>query len=500
MSFGGLGKSGGLTINTGGGLFGNNTSQPQSTGLGGTSAAGGGLFGAGSAAANTSGGGLFGQNKPAQTTSSLFGSNTATSAAGGGLFGGGAAATTSGGGLFGSSTATSAPGGGLFGGGTTTSSQPQQQQGGGLFGNAQTGQSSTPSLFGSSATQPKPSLFGSSTTNPSQPQQSAFGGAMNNQPQGGGLFGAGSAASNAMNQTGGGLFGAGSAATNQTSTGLGGGLFGAGSAAANASTTGLGGGLFGGASTNQQTVPGVRIDLSNIRGSTRFSDLHDDLQKEIEKYDQFIQDQIQAHDKCAAFIDGRIKENLSYLPSDVEFVNTKVEAVEAALDNDSQAIASLKETFKTDAENARIAFRVIENLKLPAQYHYSGSMWNPVQQPTKAKSDALSDDGDGNTDLVAYFAAQAKDLDKTLETQARLLMEIEQHLRTVESTTMQQLQESMARGNVDGVSARETRLRELAQLFQEIQKAILYEAQKVGDCREKVVEASLGQAGGPWRP
>ncbi|KAK7630940.1 hypothetical protein IWX47DRAFT_790808 [Phyllosticta citricarpa] len=462
MSFGGLGKSGGLTINTGGGLFGNNTSQPQSTGLGGTSAAGGGLFGAGSAAANTSGGGLFGQNKPAQTTSSLFGSNTATSAAGGGLFGGGAAATTSGGGLFGSSTATSAPGGGLFGGGTTTSSQPQQQQGGGLFGNAQTGQSSTPSLFGSSATQPKPSLFGSSTTNPSQPQQSAFGGAMNNQPQGGGLFGAGTAA--------------------------------------NASTTGLGGGLFGGASTNQQTVPGVRIDLSNIRGSTRFSDLHDDLQKEIEKYDQFIQDQIQAHDKCAAFIDGRIKENLSYLPSDVEFVNTKVEAVEAALDNDSQAIASLKETFKTDAENARIAFRVIENLKLPAQYHYSGSMWNPVQQPTKAKSDALSDDGDGNTDLVAYFAAQAKDLDKTLETQARLLMEIEQHLRTVESTTMQQLQESMARGNVDGVSARETRLRELAQLFQEIQKAILYEAQKVGDCREKVVEASLGQAGGPWRP
>ncbi|KAK7538113.1 uncharacterized protein J3D65DRAFT_602149 [Phyllosticta citribraziliensis] len=498
MSFGGLGKSGGLTINTGGGLFGNNTSQPQSTGLGGTSAQGGGLFGSG---ANTSGGGLFGQNKPAQTNtsgSSLFGSNTATSAPGGGLFGGGQAATTTGGGLFGSSTATSAPGGGLFGGGTTTSSQPQQQQGGGLFGNAQASQPSAPSLFGSSATQNKPSLFGSSTNNTSQPQQSAFGGAMNNQPQG--LFGAGGGGTN---QTGGGLFGGlggQSAPTNQSTTGLPGGLFGAGAAGANSSTTGFSGGLLGGASTNQQTVPGVRIDLSNIRGSTRFSDLHDDLQKEIEKYDQFIQDQIQAHDKCAAFIDGRIKESLSYLPSDVEFVNTKVEAVEAALDNDSQAIASLKETFKTDAENARIAFRVIENLKLPAQYHYSGSMWNPVQQPTKAKSDALSDDDDGNTDLVAYFTAQAKDLDKTLETQARLLMEIEQHLRTVESTTMQQLQESMARGNVDGVSARETRLRELAQLFQEIQKAILFEAQKVGDCREKVVEASLGQAGGPWRP
>ncbi|KAK8211921.1 hypothetical protein HDK77DRAFT_476342 [Phyllosticta capitalensis] len=483
MAFGGLGKSGGLTINTGNtpSPFGSTTSQPQSTGLGGAPAAGGSLFGTG-AATNNTGGSLFGQNKPATTTAggSLLGGNTATS----GLFGAGAAASTTGGNPFGSTnTATSAAGGGPFGSGTTATSQPQQQQTGGLFGNAQTNQSTAPSLFGNSATQNKPSLFASSTTNTSQPQQSAFGGAMNNQQQ----------------QGGGGLFGTGGASTNQPSTGLGGSLFGQRSTAPNQSTSAFGTGLLGGASTNQQTVPGVRIDLSNIRGSTRFSDLHDDLQREIEKYDQFIQDQIQAHDKCAAFIDGSIKESLSYLPSDVEFVNTKVEAVETALDNDSQAIASLKETFKLDAENARIAFRVIENLKLPAQYHYSGSMWNPVQQPIKAKSDTLTDTDD-NTDLVAYFASQAKDLDKTLETQARLLMEIEQHLRTVESTTMQQLQESMARGNVaDGVSARESRLRELAQLFQEIQKAILFEAQKVGDCREKVVEASVGQAGGPWR-
>jgi len=36
------------------------------------------------------------------------------------------------------------------------------------------------------------------------------------------------------------------------------------------------------------TIPGVRIDISNLRPTTRFSDLHDELKNQIEAVDTFI--------------------------------------------------------------------------------------------------------------------------------------------------------------------------------------------------------------------
>ncbi|KAK0645142.1 Nucleoporin NUP49 [Lasiodiplodia hormozganensis] len=460
MSFGtGLGKSGGLSINTGGGssLFGSSTSasQPQSSG---------GLFGSTTSTSQPQSGGLFGASTnnatPTAQGSSLFGGAlnkpaTPASTTTGGLFGGGAAA---------GSTPAAQPqtGSSLFGGALGQSQQQgqqqqqqqqQPQQSGGLFGNtAQPTQTATPSLFGSSTaqTQNKPSLFGNTAAaaQPQQPQQpSLFGGsAMNNtqQPASGGLFGS----------------------TQNANAGA------------------------------QATVPGVRIDISNIRGSTRFSDLHEDLQKQIEHMDTLIQQQISHHDQCQAFIDGRLKENISYLPNDVEFVNSKCEAVETALDNDSQAIAQLKQTIKKDVENARISFRVLENLKLPTQFHYGGSMWTAAPAPAKSAAPDDESADDGNTDLVSFFDSQTDEMGDTLKQQARLLTEIEQHLRTVEANTMQQAQELMARrGAGTAEEHHENRLRELALLFQEIQKAILNEAQKVGDCREKVIEATVGSTG-----
>ncbi|KAK7712162.1 hypothetical protein SLS57_007838 [Botryosphaeria dothidea] len=439
-------------------MSGNSTSasQPQS---------GGSLFGGAGAAASTSqpqSGGPFGSST----------NNAAPQAGGGGLFGGAlnkpaTPATTASGGLFGGGAAAGStpaqqpqPGSSLFGGALGQPQQQgqqqqpqQQQQGGGLFGGAaQPAQASAPSLFGSSTqqTQNKPSLFGASMNTAQQPQQpqqqpSLFGSAMNNTQQpaaGGGMFG-------------------------QTQSNAGG----------------------------QGTVPGVRIDLSQIRGSTRFSDLHEDVQKQIEQMDSMIQQQISHHDQCQAFIDGALKENISYLPNDVEWVNGKCEAVETALDNDSQAIAQLKQTIKKDVENARIAFRVLENLKLPTQFHYTGSMWSTAPAPAKSASPDDSS-ADSNTDLVSFFSTQSDEMNETLKQQARLLTEIEQHLRTVEANTMQQAQELMTRRSAGNPEEHhENRLRELALLFQEIQKAILNEAQKVGDCREKVIEATVGASG-----
>ncbi|KAK1999433.1 hypothetical protein LX36DRAFT_655472 [Colletotrichum falcatum] len=215
------GSTGGLFGNagqsTGGGLFGNNQSQPQqqntgsafgggfgtqtqqaSGGLFGSNqqkpATGGGLFGGGGA--STTGGGLFGGGN---TTSNTFGTTNTNNNTGGGLFGAKPAAT--GGGLFGSNTTgqNTNTGGGLFGGGLGANNQQQQQQQqtgqtslfgggqnqakpGGLFGSAQPAGGS---LFGGQNTQQQGSLFGNNNNQQlQQPQNSLLGGSLLGNSQG----------------------------------------------------------------------------------------------------------------------------------------------------------------------------------------------------------------------------------------------------------------------------------------------------------------------------
>ena len=114
----------------------------------------------------------------------------------------------------------------------------------------------------------------------------------------------------------------------------------------------------------QQTVPGVKMDLSNIRGNTRFSDLHEDLQKEIQAIDDFIQKQISFKESIDQAL-PRAEESIKTIPTDVTFLTGRADTVELALDNDAQAIKGLKELVHEDAEDAKLSFRAIENLKLP---------------------------------------------------------------------------------------------------------------------------------------
>jgi nuclear pore complex protein Nup98-Nup96 len=162
---------------TGGGLFGNQGAKP---------ATGGGLFGSSSNTTNT-GGGLFGSANANQSNTSGFGGTTSS---GGGLFG--AAKPATGGGLFGGSTNTQSgtSGGGLFGGlGSNNQQQQQQQQqgsSGGLFGGANNNQQKPGGLFGSSTQSTGGGLFGSQNQNQGS---SVFGGGNQQQNQQGSGFG-----------------------------------------------------------------------------------------------------------------------------------------------------------------------------------------------------------------------------------------------------------------------------------------------------------------------
>lgn len=452
------------------------------------------------------GGGLFGSTTgtSAQAAPSLFGTSTAASNANApsSLFGGSTAVGTQagslasprstpqaqpfGGSLTGNAATTTGQTGSLFG--TTNAQQPQQQQqSGGLFGStAQPQQQQTGGLFGSTA----------------QPQQSGglFAGLGQSQPQqqSRSLFGASQAQT--QPQQGGGMFSLSAAKPA-------GGVSSFGGSVAQPSLPPLG---LGQNVQAQQTVPGVRIDLSNVKGVTRFSDLHEDIQKEIILIEDFIQRQISYKEQIDAII-PKTTEQMELIAPDVNYLTGRGDTIELALENDVQAVKALRDMVKQDVDDAKLSFRSIENLKLPPQFHYQ-STWQPASSAAAAA--ALGDDEAGPVDLVSYFTAKANDLDAQLKTYMTQVAEIEAHLRTVESSAGAQAESLMlrARGAQNGESGAQSKVRELARTMKLFEDAIVNVASRVGEAREEVVDLSVGgqgnghagtngnvSAGSPWR-
>ncbi|EHA47979.1 hypothetical protein MGG_10698 [Pyricularia oryzae 70-15] len=466
---GGLFGAAGSTT-TGGGLFGNanatannapkpslfgNTAaqQPQQT-----TTAGGGLFGNSTAAQpqqSTTGGGLFGNSAAAQPQQQT---------AGGGLFGNATQQTTGsgGGGLFGNSTQQTTASGGLFGGSTQ---QNTGAGGGGLFGNS-TQQTTTGGggLFGNSLSQPqqqaqqqqKPSLFGNTLLGQSQqPQQQ-----QQQQQQPGGMFG------RTFN-----------------------------------SSTAAPPGLTMGQSTNQsqQVVPGVRIDLSNLKSTTRFNDLEETIQKEIQKIDKGIQAVINQCNDVEAFMPAH-GEQLAAIPNDVRFVTRKYDGAADTLSEDAQAVKAVRELVHVDAEQAKLSFKAVDNLKLPAQYHTAG-LWRQQQDAVAAAAGdaggAGAGSGDSNADLIAFFSQTADEMDEQLQKFQRNLSEIESHMNAVGGNLVDQLQRAAtARNNGTngtGPGGQEDQVAELAEVLRGFESTILGVASSVGSAREGVTSLQLGE-------
>lgn len=243
-----------------------------------------------------------------------------------------------------------------------------------------------------------------------------------------------------------------------------------------------------GQSNQAQTVPGVRIDLSNIRSTTRFNDLHDDLQKEITNMDNIIQTQIQLKNDIDAIIPSHGSQLAAVAP-DVDFVQRKSAGVEDALESDAQAIAQVRNLIKSDAEAAKLSFRVIDNLKLPLQFHNTG-IWSGKSANADPRS--TSNGEEGAQDLVGFFSKTADEMSATLERYQKNITEIELHLRGVEASSGQQLSAMIARRN-GGSGGQENPIQELADTLTAFEQSILGVAGKVGETREGVHQLQLGE-------
>ncbi|KAJ3946621.1 uncharacterized protein N0V96_002992 [Colletotrichum fioriniae] len=181
-----------------------------------------------------------------------------------------------------------------------------------------------------------------------------------------------------------------------------------------------------GQSTTQQSVPGVRVDMSNIKGTTRFNDLEQSIQSEMENCDLMIQ-RFMAH---ASEIRGFMAAHggdLAQLTNDVNWLQRKYEGVKTTLDEDIVTLGHLKDLVKSDADIAKMAFAGADQLKLPAHYHQT---WL-----TRGGSGGNTTNGNQDRnleDVLTLFSNEADRLKELSQFQVQKIKEMEQHMPGVE--------------------------------------------------------------------
>lgn len=476
---GGLFGSSTQTSQAGGGLFGSSTqtSQPQQSG---------GLFGSSTTQQNTGGGGLFGSNTQQN-------SNTG----GGGLFGNtnNQQQQSGTGGMFGQQTSQPQQSGGLFGGSLFGNQQNAQNKPGGLFGASTTGANTGGS-----------SLFGGNAQNTNTGGSSLFGGNTQQNTGGSSLFGRPNPNGNQAQQQS--IFGLSASQPTYTQPSL----LGASQYRAGSRTTPFAGKLsMGQSAAPQQPPPGTtKYSYDGMRPTTRFAELVDDVQKELEAIDKMIQMQ----EKFCRDIEGFVPkhgDDVDGLGRDVDYIREKVEAAEQSLGVDAQGVQAQQGVLAADKKDFDRCQRVVDMLAHPQQYHYSGLNYGSTARlPTSTSTstttalDAVDADKREMDITNNYFAPMATSLKQTLDTYASNLSEIEAHMRVIEhSTQMQGHALAAKRAGVGGGAGQggntDATVRELAETLRGFEESILNAAGLVGQCREGVNDVILGRVGGGRR-
>ncbi|EGX53582.1 hypothetical protein AOL_s00006g448 [Orbilia oligospora ATCC 24927] len=352
------------------GLFGQNTTTAPSGGLFGTTAptattvpSAGGLFS--SATTTTSApaaGGLFGgtTTTPAPAAGGLFGSTPATTSTGGGLLGVPTATTAApvSSGLFGSTTTPQpAAGGGLFGAGSAT---PQPAASGGLFGNSTTGGiggggTSAGGLFSQQASKPMPTLLSQPAAQPST-----------------------------------GLFGASAVQQPQAS-------------------------LFGQTQTQTQVQPqAVEMNFSNMRGTTRYEELHADVRSLLDFLDDYVQKAIGISQELGARSVTH-KDAMESVEDDVEHVARKLGFATTFLNNDGHSIGQLHNASTQLINTATLSTRTIDILRLPMSQRSHYLSTHHTSNPEYSLMPYFEEKSSELESKATHFLATVGEVEKTLE-------------------------------------------------------------------------------------
>jgi len=248
------------------------------------------------------------------------------------------------------------------------------------------------------------------------------------------------------------------------------------------------------------TVGGVKIDTSEMRGTTRFQDCVDNVQMQLEQIDQMIRKQEEFCRGIQAFV-GKHEENISSLGPDVEHIRSKAEEVESVLAQDAHAVEAERKAAEADRKDFDRCERIVENLKLPPGYHTpSATQGMRLVRPASGfDSKKASEQESYDTDLIGnYFLPLTSEFKKQLDAYASSLSEIEGHMKVIEASAISQAQTLAAkRAGISGArSAGDETVRELVDTLTGFGHSILGVAGKVGECREGINELVLGKLAG----
>jgi nucleoporin p58/p45 len=239
-------------------------------------------------------------------------------------------------------------------------------------------------------------------------------------------------------------------------------------------------------------TPATKLDWSNVRNTTRFNDLTDEAKQDIEKIDKLISEQEQFCKQIEAFLPNH-QSKLQTLGPDVDLITEKLEEVDRSLAVDAQGVQQDKNITEKDEIDIARCIRIIDNLRMPAQYIYRPAA-NSGRQPQPPAWDETYD-----VDLVGnYFQPLTQDMARLLAVYSGHMAEIENHMGTIEQSAVNQAQQLGAQrsglGGQRDVGA--DSVRQLADTLRGFEASILAAAGKVGACRENVNELVLGKLAG----
>lgn len=236
---------------------------------------------------------------------------------------------------------------------------------------------------------------------------------------------------------------------------------------------------------NPQVVPGVRIDVSQIRSTTRFNDLQEDLQNEIARIDAHIQSCISQKEQVDAFIPAH-EEQLESIPDDVRFVSRKHAAVDSALGADLHAIKAMRDQVRIDADEAKLSFAIVHNITLPPPYHQS------LGSSTRHNGGSgVNGEETATEDLVSYFSRATDEMDEHVKKLQKMVREIDSHLGGVEQNISETASRLQASSGALGGGSQDDRYMELYHVLRDFEEGIVQVATVVGGAREGVTELQM---------
>jgi len=232
-----------------------------------------------------------------------------------------------------------------------------------------------------------------------------------------------------------------------------------------------------------QTVPGVQVDFSQIKGSTKFDDMTPAAQNLIFAIDQGIQKVFTWRNEITAYTPEHERE-IQQLSRDVAYLDKKYELVNrAVLQGDVAAVQELRTLSNQNTKDFQTVQLSVDNLKLPSQYHLPG-LWST----SGGAKTSFGGDPD-QTDLIEFFNRQVAHLDERSKKLRVYLDEITQHMPNVENGLYQKL--TTLQNAYGSGTARSNQLEDVKTTLVDMRGAIFAQAVQVGKLREQMTQLQM---------